>query len=146
MNANGPLSDIGHVIQLAIAPVFLLTAVATLINVLIGRLARAVDRRRSLAVALPKLEGSIAALAQREFDFEVRRSRIIYAAIAMAVTSALLVASLICLAFIDAFVTVGLGTLIAVLFVLSMMALMASLVAFLREIFLAVNSPRAPIL
>ena len=33
-----PLSDISHVIQLAIAPVFLLTAVGTLLNVLAGRL------------------------------------------------------------------------------------------------------------
>ena len=36
-----PLSDIGHVIQLAIAPVFLLTAIATILNVLTGRLGRA---------------------------------------------------------------------------------------------------------
>jgi hypothetical protein len=145
MNTNGPLSDISHVIQLAVAPVFLLSAVATLINVLTGRLARAVDRRRSLAVALPKLEGPIAELGRQEYDSEVRRSRVIYTAISMSVTSALLVAALICLAFIDAFVTLGLGRVIAVLFVLSMMALMASLGIFLHEIFLAVNSPRAPI-
>jgi len=35
-----PLGDVGHVIQLAIAPVFLLTAVGALLNVLTGRLAR----------------------------------------------------------------------------------------------------------
>lgn len=145
MHANAPVADIGHVIQLAVAPVFLLTAVATLINVLAGRLARAVDRRRSLAVALPQLEGEIAEVARQEFDLELRRSRVIYRAVSLAVVSALLVASLMCLAFIDAFVTLGLGKAIALLFVLAMISLMASLVTCLHEIFLAVHSPRAPI-
>src|SRR5690242_11725621 len=104
MNLSGPLGDIGHVIQLAIAPVFLLTAVATIINVLVGRLGRSVDRRRSLAAALPRLEGELAALARLEVDFEVRRISLIYRAIAMAVLSALLVVLLITIAFIDAFI------------------------------------------
>jgi len=145
LNISGPVSDIGHVIQLAIAPVFLLTAVATIINVLTGRLARAVDRRRSLAVALLKADGGTADLGRREFEFETRRIRLIYFAISMAVLSAFLVAALISLAFIDAFILMDLRKVIAVLFVLAMVALMASLAVFLREIFLAVNSPRAPI-
>jgi hypothetical protein len=145
MNLGTPLSDIGHVIQLAIAPVFLLTAVATIINVLTGRLGRAVDRRRALAAALAGLEGSVADLARQELEFEVRRTRLIYAAISMAVLSALLVTALISFAFIDAFAVLHLGKEIAALFILAMLALMGSLGIFLREIFLAVNSPRAPV-
>ena len=146
MNGTASITEIGHLIQLAIAPVFLLTAVTTLINVLTGRLGRAIDRRRSLAVALLNLEGSLAEQGRLEFEFELRRGRLIYAAIVMSVTSALLVATLICVAFIEAFVTLGFARVIAVLFVLAMCSLMASLAIFLREIFLAVNSPRAPIL
>ena len=140
------LTDIGHVIQLAIAPVFLLTAVGTVLNVLAGRLARAVDRRRALAVALPGLETDIADVARAEMAFEVRRIHLIYIAISMAVFSALLVCCLIALAFIDAFVTADFAKLIAGLFILSMVALIASLTIFLREIFISINSPRAPIL
>jgi uncharacterized protein DUF2721 len=140
-----PLNDIGHVIQLAIAPVFLLTAIATIINVLTGRLGRAVDRRRALAVAMPKLDEGIAELARKELDHEMRRIRLIYLAISMAALAALLVAALISLAFIDAFVRADLSKLIAALFVLAMVALVASLAIFLREIFHAVNSPRAPV-
>jgi uncharacterized protein DUF2721 len=140
-----PLSDIGHVIQLAIAPVFLLTAIATILNVLTGRLGRAVDRRRVLAAALPKLDGEIAGLARQELEYEMRRIRLIYVAITMAVFAALLVAALISLAFIDPFVQLEFTTLIAVLFVLAMLALVASLAILLREIFHAVNSPRAPV-
>jgi hypothetical protein len=145
MNTTGPLSDVAHIIELAIAPVFVLTAVATIISVLTGRLARAVDRWRSLATALPTLQGPIADLARQEYDSELRRGHVICTAIAMAVTSALLVAVLICVAFIDAFVSVDLGKLVAVLFILSMVALMLSLGIFLCEIFFAMNSPRAPI-
>jgi hypothetical protein len=140
-----PLSDIAHVIQLAIAPVFLLTAVGTVLAVLTGRLGRAVDRRRSLMAAVSSLEGGTADLARQEIAFEVHRIRLIYVAISMAVMSALLVCSLISLAFIDAFVGWDLGKLIAILFVLAMVALIGSLSIFLREIFLSVDSPRAPV-
>jgi hypothetical protein len=146
MNLSGPLGEIGHVIQLAIAPVFLLTAVATIINVLVGRLGRSVDRRRALAAALPRLEGEIASLARLEVDFEVQRISLIYRAITMAVMSALLVVLLITIAFIDAFIAWDLRNLVALCFVFAMFALVGSLAIFLREIFLSVNSPRAPVL
>jgi hypothetical protein len=144
--AASSLSDIAHVIQLAIAPVFLLTAIGTVLSVLTGRLARAVDRRRSLMAAVSDVvESGVADLVQQEIAFEVRRIRLMYVAISMAVMSALLVCSLISLAFLDALADWHLGKLIAVLFVLAMVALIGSLSVFLREIFLAVNSPRAPL-
>ena len=143
---GGPaLTDIGHVIQLAIAPVFMLTAIGTVINVLAGRLGRAVDRRRVLVAALPGLAGELDELARAEVGFEVRRIRLIYLAISMAVLSGLLVCVLISLAFIDAFVAMDFAKLIAALFILAMVALIASLTIFLREIFLSIDSPRAPL-
>jgi hypothetical protein len=141
----GPLSDIAHVIQLAIAPVFLLTAVGTILGVLISRLGRAVDRRRVLFAALPTLGDEIKQLATLELEFEQRRIRLVYVAISLAVMCALLVCLLIALAFIDAFLTMDLGKVVAVLFILAVVALTGSLTVFLREIFLSVNSIRAPI-
>jgi len=140
-----PLNDISHVIQLAIAPVFMLTAIGAVLNVLTGRLSRSVDRRRVLVAALPKLDVGLADVARAEVEFEIRRIRLIYHAITMAVTSALMVCLLIAVAFFDAFVAQDYGKLVASLFVLAMVALIASLTIFLREIFLSVNSPRAPI-
>ena len=139
------LNDIAHVIQLAIAPVFMLTAIGTVTNVLAGRLGRAVDRRRVLVAALPKMDADLANLAQAEIAFEIRRTHLIYIAISMSVTSGLLVCLLIALAFIDAFVKMDFSRLIAALFILAMVALIASLTIFLREIFLSINSPRAPV-
>ena len=43
------ITDIARVIQQAIAPVFLLTAISTLIMALNNRLGRVIDRRRVLA-------------------------------------------------------------------------------------------------
>ncbi|HZQ74593.1 MAG TPA: DUF2721 domain-containing protein [Burkholderiales bacterium] len=140
-----PITDISHVIQLAIAPVFLLTGIGTILNVLTGRLARAVDRRRVLMSEMPNLDAPVAALAQQELAFEHRRIRLVYVAIGLSVLSALLVCLLISIAFIDAFIAMNLSKLVATLFVLALVALTGSIAIFMREIFLAVDSVRAPI-
>jgi ribose/xylose/arabinose/galactoside ABC-type transport system permease subunit len=64
----------------------------------------------------------------------------------MSVMSGLLVCILISLAFIDAFTKLELARVVAALFILAMVALIASLTIFMREIFLSVNSPRAPVI
>jgi uncharacterized membrane protein YGL010W len=140
-----PLSDISHVIQLAIAPVFLLTAVGTLLNVLAGRLGRAVDRRRVLSASLSHLDEKESALARDELAFVARRVKIIYTAIALAVSSALLICLLIAMAFIDALSSLDLSRGVAVLFVLAMLGLIGSLMLFLREIYLGVNTVACPL-
>jgi hypothetical protein len=136
------IGDIAHVIQLAVAPVFLLTGVGTLLAVLSGRLGRAVDRGRVLESLVPGLAGEALALAQEELALLSRRTRLIYTAIVLAVACALFICLLIAVAFIDAFLAVNLALMISLLFVLAMLALIAGLVAFLREIFLAVTSAR----
>ena len=140
MPPHSAVGDIAHVIQLAIAPVFLLTAIGTLLNVLVNRLGRSVDRRRSLVSALPRLEAALAATAQGELDYVRRRVRLIYTAILLAVVSALLICLLIAIAFVDALITTDLSRLVAILFVLAMLALIGSLALFLREIYLGVNT------
>jgi hypothetical protein len=136
------LGDIAHVIQLAVAPVFLLTGVGTLLAVLSNRLGRAVDRSRVLEDLLPGLAGEPLALAQAELVLISRRTRLIYAAISLAVLCALLICVLIAVAFVDAFLAMNLARLMGALFVLAMLALIVSLLAFLREIFYAVSSAR----
>jgi hypothetical protein len=137
------LGDIAHVIQLAIAPVFLLTGVGTLLAVLSNRLGRAVDRSRVVEGLLPELTGDALAMAQGELVLISRRTRLIYTAIALAVLCALLICLLIAVAFIDAFLAMNLAKVMGALFVLAMLALIVSLLAFLREIFLAVTSARS---
>ena len=134
------VSDITHVIQLAVAPVFLLTAVGTMLAVLTNRLSRVVDRSRVVEDQLTALDGESLALARQELQVLARRIRLIYAAIALAVVCAIFVCLLIAAAFLGAFVSADLSRLLGALFVLAMMALVAALAVFLREIFLAVTS------
>ena len=145
MPFNLALGDIGHVIQLAITPVFLLTAVGTLINVLVNRLGRSVDRRRALTASLEHVEGQVAATARAELAYVQRRVRLIYSAILLAVLCALLICLLIAIAFIDALITTNLAQLVAIFFVLAMLALIGSLALFLREIYLGVNTVTCPL-
>ena len=136
------VADITHVIQLAVAPVFMLTAVGTIINALNSRLGRAVDRRRVLEAAIAAPSGKEVRLALEELQAITRRIRYVYLAILFAVLSGLFVCLLIAGAFLGAFVATDLARMVAVLFVAAMLALIASLLFFLREIFIAVSAPR----
>ena len=141
--------DITHAIQIAVAPVFLLAGVNTLLAVLTSRLSRSVDRRRVLAAVLAKvdhgLEEAMAASAGGELATIERRIRLIYVSIVLDVSCTLLICVMIALAFIDSLVAWNFSRAIAALFVLAMLALIGSLGVFLREIFLAVNAPRSAI-
>ena len=139
------INQITHVITLAIAPVFLLTAVGTLMGVLVNRLARIVDRIRVLEELLHELGLDELLPARDELDNLRQRLRLIYFAVASAVFCALFVGLLIIVAFVDAFMSVNLATIVGVLFIMAMLAFIGSLVVFLREIFLAVSSTRKSI-
>lgn len=133
------LDDISHVIQLAIAPVFLLTAVGTLLNVLTSRLGRAIDRRRVLEKPARGGNADADTGARVELALIDRRVRLIYHAIVLAVLCALFICLVIAVAFVDAFVSANLARVLGALFVLAMVALIGALLMFLREVFLAVT-------
>jgi hypothetical protein len=133
------IADITRVIQLAVAPVFLLTAIGTLITALNNRLGRAVDRRRVVLERLQQGDSEGAAEARTELARLTQRVQLIYFAILAAVTAALFVCLVVAGAFVGALIAVELSTMVAILFILAMCALIVSLSLFLREIFLAVN-------
>ena len=139
MVLNAGIDEIANVIQLAIAPVFLLTAVGALIGVQTNRLARAVDRTRMLEEQQGQGGHNAIALASGELTVLRSRMRMIYLAVVLDVISALFVGLTIVIAFAEAFVSLNLAWLIGLLFVAAMLAFIASLAVFLREIFLAVG-------
>jgi len=138
------LTDITRVIQLAIAPVFLLTAIGTLIAVLNVRLGRNVDRRRVLEEELRGTAGNKQTdeqrVRQRELRLLTRRIRLIYFAMLSAGLGALLVCLVVAGSFVGALVAVDISREIAVLFILAMFAVIGCLGMFLREVYLAVTT------
>ena len=136
------VTDIARLIQLAVAPVFLLTAVGTIIGVLSTRLGRAVDRSRTLEDRLRQLAPEGQKHVREELGVLSRRVRLVYGAIVLAVICALFVGLLIAVAFVDAFINIDLSKFIGLLFIGAMVAFIFALLVFLREIFLAVTSAR----
>ena len=134
------ITDISRVIQLAVAPVFLLTAIATLINALNARLGRIVDRRRVVHDRLQTRAPGEVAAAHLEIRLLLRRSRLVYYAIFCAVLSALLVCLVVAGAFLGALMGVDLARSVATLFIGAMLTMIAGLSLFLREVYLAVRS------
>jgi hypothetical protein len=133
------ITDISHVIQLAVAPVFLLTAIATLITALNNRLGRIVDRRRVLQDQLRNLSGAEVEVIEAELQRQKHRGKLIYFSIFSAVLGGLLICLVVAGAFLGALSTVDASKEIAILFVLAMFALIVCLGIFLREVFLAVS-------
>jgi hypothetical protein len=138
------ITDITRVIQLAVAPVFLLTAIGTLIAVLNVRLGRNIDRRRLME---EELRGSTEnkqtdeqRARQRELRLLARRVRLIYFAMLSAGLGALLVCLVVAGAFVGALVAVDISREVAVLFILAMFAVIGCLGMFLREVYLAVTT------
>lgn len=146
---EGHVTDIARVIQLAVAPVFLLTAIGTILSALNNRLGRIVDRRRLLEDRTRKLiaEGAEAAKEDiEELALLAQRIGLIYNAIMFAVISGLLICLLVATAFTGVFISIDLARVVSMLFILSMIALIGSLALLLREVFLAVKVGRHDIL
>ena len=134
MPMNIQISDIGHVIQLAIAPVFLLTGVATKLTVLTNRLARIIDRTRVLDDVL-KQGPDEEFFSERETLYV--RAHLINTAITSSTACGLMVCLVIALLFLGDTTNLPLDQYIAGLFVIAMLGLISSFVFFLREIFIA---------
>src|SRR5215831_2047605 len=91
---------IAHAIQLAIAPVFLLTGIAGLLNVMAGRLARIIDRGRHLTET-PLRELPVTEVLAIELKSLDRRRHLASAAITACTFSALLVCTVIAALFLE---------------------------------------------
>jgi hypothetical protein len=136
------VADIAHVIQLAVAPVFLLSGVAATLAVLTNRLARIIDRGRNLETALPSAGADGAEAMVRELGTLSRRAKLIHRAITLCTTCALLICVVIIMLFLGALLTAEFSPLTALVFIAALCAYLGALVSFLQEIKLATSSHR----
>ena len=129
--------DVAHAIQLAVAPVFLLSGVGVLLGVLTARLARIIDRARTVEERLRNDPAYESPQVHQHLHGLARRARLINVAITLITIAALLVALVVALLFASTFAPMNLATPVAVLFVASMVSLVVGLVAFLLEVRIA---------
>lgn len=140
MEPVASITSVSHVIQLAVAPVFLLSGVGAILAVLINRLGRIVDRYRFLENGKLRAEEDAAVMANIEMAILSRRARLIHWAISLCTVGALFICIVIATLFIGSMMHVGVSQAIALMFVGAMLALIAGLLSFLREIALATGS------
>jgi Protein of unknown function (DUF2721) len=131
---------IAHAIQLAIAPVFLLTGVAGLLNVMAGRLARVIDRARTFEKTWDGLDELARAAARLEIGNLEKRRRVCSWSINYSTAAALLICLVIVVLFVEEFFGADLKWLAGALFVGAMVALIGGLTCFMREVYLATHT------
>ncbi len=133
---------IAHAIQLAIAPVFLLTGVAGLLGVMATRLARVIDRARVFESAWSTLDARARALAGIEIATLEKRRRVCSWSINFCTITALLVCLVIVTLFAEELFSTNLKWVAGGLFVGAMLMLICGLSCFLREVYLATHTIR----
>jgi hypothetical protein len=136
-------ADVAHLIQVALTPIFLISAIGVTLNVLTSRLARIVDRARTMEDELCRpnyqpgardLHAALSVLA--------RRARYMNAAITLITLSALFIALVVVMLFVNAFAHWDLSAFIAIMFILSMLSFAAALTSFLIEVRIATTTLR----
>lgn len=142
MSPETYISDVAHAIQLAVAPVFLLTGVGALLAVLTSRLARIVDRARQLEGLLAQADEAGRDRLLAELRVLSRRARYVNLAVTLATFCALLVCTVIVLLFFGAYSEARVVRTVGIIFIVAMFTLIAALLVFLREIFTATRHLR----
>ena len=135
------ITAVAHVIQLAVAPVFLLSGIGAMLAVMTNRLARVIDRARLLEAQLPAKPGDAESIHGQLATLS-RRAKLVGRSITLCTITALLVCAVIAVLFLSAFLGFDASVPVALLFVAAMLAFFTGLLTFLREIFLATASLR----
>jgi hypothetical protein len=142
VSTEAGVAAIAHVIQLSVAPVFLLSGVSAMLGVLSHRLGRIIDRARSLELRLEGATTDHTAPLQRELALLGRRARLVSHAISLCTICALLICAVVISLFLGAFFGTDVSNLIGGLFIAALTALGGGLLTFLREIYLALRNLR----
>lgn len=136
-NLQMQVTDMAHVIQLSVAPVFLLTGVGAMLSVLTMRIGRIIDRARLLeSYPLSEDEPSDAGIGH-ELATLARRVKLANWAVSLCTICALSICMVIVALFVGAFVGFDFSIFIALLFIFAMITLISALLLFLQEIYLA---------
>jgi hypothetical protein len=138
MQAAAPtVSQLSNVITQAMAPAFLLAALAAFIALLIARLNRIIDR----TIILNAISDSDTARSRLKTDIPrlLRRSTIINRAILWAIVSSIAITMIMIVAFVSALLHIEHERGVAILFITSLGAFTFSLFDFAREVRIALS-------
>jgi hypothetical protein len=130
-----------QVVQLSLAPAFLLSGIGAVMNVIMSRMiwiAQRIDKIED------KMEEQRTSRQARELGWLMRRRKLAQGAIMFSTASAVMISAVIMMLFISAYIVAQIGTVIAALWVLTMALLVIGLGFFLLETRLAAIGAQAP--
>lgn len=127
------VTTVAHAIQMAVAPVFLLTGVGAILAVITNRLARIVDRSRVLNASSDHTQS----VHKEEMAMLSRRARWVHWAVSFCTMSALFICIVIAALFVGSEIGMDPSRAVSLLFILAMLSLISGLLCFLREIHLS---------
>lgn len=143
MEHSASISAIAEVIQLAVAPVFLITGIAGLLSVLVNRLHRIIDRARLIDA---RVAGAVSDERQARLLDEANllwwRIRTINWAIRLSIGAALLICLVVVCLFVGDVTMFPLGGLIAWLFIGAMLLMISGLMLLLIEMSISTRRMR----
>jgi hypothetical protein len=128
------LREIAPVLQIALGPVILISGIGLLLLSMTNRLGRLIDRARQLSTALRTAAGEERELVEAQIEVLSRRAIYVRRAIVLAVVSLLCAAVLVITLFLAAVLRWEAVVVVVALFACCMLALIASLVAFLQDV------------
>ena len=134
------LASLLPIIQLAITPVILISGMGALMITLTNRMARIVDRTRVVAEAMPVVSAEDRQHLESQLDIMWRRALLIRRAVTSNGQSMLVSCLLVMVLFATAIFHWQLPALVLGLFAASILLLIASLVDFLRDIFVSLHA------
>ena len=137
MSVTSHFADVAHVIQVAAAPVFLLSGIGGMLSVFVARLGRIVDRSRTLDERLEDAVDTQEPRFVNELSTLSRRSRLIERAVALATAAGTLVCLVIVTLFVDYLFGLDASVPVASFFLFAMLCFIAAFGNFLREVLLA---------
>lgn len=140
--AEMDIGQIGRLIQIAMAPAFLLLATGNILTMFAGRLARVVDRERVQLAVFKQTEGEEHVRVVNELRMLDRRASIVNLAILMGTLSAVTVSLVIAAIFVLSLTGYEFGQIVAGGFILAMAFLITGLLLFIAEIRLATRTIR----
>ena len=123
-----------QVVQLSLAPAFLLSGIGAIMNVIMSRMIWIAQRVENIE---DKMDDQRTAKQARELAWLMRRRKLMQGAIMFSTAAAVMISLVIGLLFISAYITAQIGTVIAALWVLTMVLLVTGLGFFLLETRLA---------
>lgn len=136
MLESGPalsVDVVGEIVRNAVAPVFLLSGIGAFLNVCASRLSRILDRSREIEPRLLESRGAEHDRWVGELKILDRRMSFVSWAIFLSVFSAVLICLVVSLLFAASLTNRHYGTVIALLFIASMLSIGAGFTVFLAE-------------